>query len=199
MQDSYTPTVSVPGNDLVSVVTGFFAKVIGFFPVLWQWFIELLSYVVVISIPLCILLLIGIVYCVEQLKKIKILEAAKYDSKIEPAFEEAKGAGVKDLAVRWQKVQSLLNSPNQNDWKQAVLEADTMLLDVLIGLGYQGNGVGEKLKRVQPGEFKSVRDAWDAHMIRNQIAHGSAYVLDHHTAVQTIHKFRSVFEEFYYI
>lgn len=199
MQDGYTPTVLVPGFDIGTFIMGIFGQIVGFLPVLWQWFLELLAILVVVSIPLCIVLLIAIVYCVEQLKKIKKLEAIKYDSNIEPAFEEVKGKGNKDMAIRWQKVQSHLNSPNQNDWKQAVLEADTMLLDVLTGLGYQGDGVGEKLKRVQPGDFRNLDNAWEAHKLRNTIAHGAGYQLDHHTAVQAIHKFRSVFEEFYYI
>jgi hypothetical protein len=88
---------------------------------------------------------------------------------------------------------------NPNDWKQAILEADTMLLDVLAGLGYQGEGIGEKLRRVQPGEMKSLNEAGEAHGMRNKIAHGPDFQLDHHTAVQTMHKFRKVFEEFYYI
>lgn len=177
----------------------FFGEAVNFLPVLWEWFREFVTILVVISIPVSLFFLIGIVYCVEQLKKIKKLEAVKYDAKVEPAFEEVKGHGSKDLSIRWQKIQSHLNSPNQNDWKQAILEADTMLLDILTGLGYQGDGVGEKLKRVQPGEFKNLDNAWEAHKLRNAIAHGAGYQLDHHAAVQAIHKYRSVFEEFYYI
>lgn len=200
MQDSYTPAVSIPGYDLTALFPKIWAWILHLLPILGTLFKEFVSMLVVISIPASIFFLIGIVYTVEQLKKIKKLEAAKYDApKIEPAFEDAAGQGNKDLAIRWQKAQALLNSQNPNDWKQAILEADTMLLDVLTGLGYQGDGIGEKLKRVQPGEFKHIQEAWDAHKVRNDIAHTPNYALDHHTAVQTLHRFRDVFKEFYYI
>lgn len=158
-----------------------------------------LSFFVLISIPFSLFCVIGIVYCIEGMKKIREKEVEKHDLKVEPAFEEVKGQGDRDLSVRWEKASNLLNSQNQNDWKQAILEADTMLDDILTGLGYQGEGVGEKLKRVQPGEFRNIDDAWEAHKLRNQIAHDGSLNLTHHEANQAISRYRRVFEEFYYI
>jgi len=162
---------------------------------------HLADWAVVISIPVSIFFVIGIVYSVEMLKVVRRKEAEKHDLKVEPAFEdEPAGQGNHDLSSRWKKVADLLDSQSQNDWKQAILEADTMLDDVLNGLGYQGESIGEKLKRVAPGDFKNLDDAWEAHKIRNQIAHdGSAFQLTHHEANQTIGRYRRVFEEFYYI
>ncbi len=159
------------------------------------------DWLVVISIPVSIFFIFGIIYSVERLKVLREKEAEKHDLKVEPAFEdEPAGQGDHDLSVRWKKATDLLASENQNDWKQAILEADTMLDDILTGLGYQGESIGEKLKRVAPGDFKSLDDAWEAHKIRNQIAHdGSAFQLTHHEANQTIARYRRVFEEFYYI
>ena len=159
------------------------------------------DWVVVLSIPASIFFIIGIVYSVERLKVLREKEAEKHDLKVEPAFEdEPAGQGDRDLSLRWKKVTDLIGSANENDWKQAILEADTMLDDILTGLGYQGESIGEKLKRVQSGDFKSLDDAWEAHKIRNQIAHdGSAFQLTHHEANQTIGRYRRVFEEFYYI
>ena len=162
---------------------------------------HLMDWVVVLSIPVSVFFIIGIVYSVERLKILREKEAEKHDLKVEPAFEdEPSGQGNRDLSIRWKKVADLLNSQSQNDWKQAILEADTMLDDVLTGLGYQGESIGEKLKRVAPGDFKNLDDAWEAHKVRNQIAHdGSAFQLTHHEANQTIGRYRRVFEEFYYI
>ncbi|MDE2037762.1 MAG: hypothetical protein KGI69_00860 [Patescibacteria group bacterium] len=152
-----------------------------------------------LSIPISLFFLIGIIYCVERLKVIRKKEAEKHDVKVEPAFEAAKGGGDRDLAAHWEKVQSMLGSQNPNDWKQAILEADTMLDMILDGLGYRGESIGEKLKRAEPGEFKAVQDAWDAHKVRNQIAHEAGFQLTHHEANETIQRYRRVFEEFYYI
>ena len=75
-----------------------------------------------------------------------------------------------------------------------------MLEDVLTTLGYQGEGIGEKLKRVEKGDMKSLQDAWDAHLVRNKVAHdGAAFPLTQLDAQKTINQYRKVFEEFYYI
>jgi hypothetical protein len=194
------PTISIPSLDIGPMIKQAVEWVLNFYPHLIVWFKDFLSLMIVISFPLSVFFIIAIIYSVEKLRVLKKLDAIKYDMKVEPAFEDVKGQGNDDLASRWQKVTSLLNSDNQNDWKQAILEADTMLDEILSSLGYQGESIGEKLKRVQPGEFKSVQDAWDAHLVRNRIAHdGSAYQLTHHQANQTIQLYRKVFEEFYYI
>ncbi|MFA6432737.1 MAG: hypothetical protein WCV82_02905 [Candidatus Paceibacterota bacterium] len=171
-----------------------------FLPTLERFGKGTLSFFVVLSIPFSLFCLIGIVYCIEGLKRIRAREVEKFDLKVEPAFEKVPGEGNRDLSVRWDKAANLLNSQNENDWKQAILEADTMLEDVLRGLGYQGDGVGEMLKRVQPGEFKNIDDAWEAHKVRNRIAHdGSSFPMSHHEANEAIQRYKRVFEEFYYI
>jgi hypothetical protein len=80
------------------------------------------------------------------------------------------------------------------------MEADIILDDLLNKLGYRGESIGEKLKRVAKGDMKSLNDAWEAHKVRNQIAHeGSSVNLSHHEAKNVISMYRRVFEEFYYI
>lgn len=158
-----------------------------------------LYFLIGLSVPLSVFFLIGIVYCVEGLKILRRREADKHDIKLEPALAPAP-AGGPDLSVRWAKVGSLVNSGNQSDWRQAILEADAMLDAILSGLGYRGESVGDKLKRVGPGEMKAVDDAWEAHKIRNRVAHeGTAFALSHHDAVAAVGRYRKVFEEFYYL
>jgi len=203
MQNSGIPSLSFPGSgfDIIGLANEAWHWISG---TLWPglyWFGQVaVHFLVIASIPAALFFLIGIIYCVEKLKVVRAKEKEKHDTpNTEPAFEDEAAKPNADFATRWQKVQAMLNSSNESDWKQAVIEMDTMLLDVLTGLGYQGDGVGEKLKRVQPGELKALQDAWDAHKVRNDIAHVPGYQLDHHAALQTMHQYRKVFEEFYYI
>ncbi len=158
-----------------------------------------LNFIVVLGFPVSVFFLLGIIYCVEQLKHIRKKEKEKYDLKVEPAYE----AGVKPdrvLAERWERVQSHVSSENPNDWRQAIMEADIMLEDVLTTLGYQGEGIGEKLKRVEKGDMHTLQDAWEAHLVRNKIAHeGSDFALTKYEAQQVVAQYKRVFEEFYYI
>lgn len=161
---------------------------------------SIVGWLVAISIPLSLFFFIGIIYCVERLKRIRKKESERFDLKVEEAFEPEPISGDAKLAERWQKIKGEISSANPNDWRQAILEADIMLEDVLTALGYQGDGIGEKLKRVVSGDMKALNEAWEAHKIRNQIAHdGISFQLTQHEANRVINMYKKVFEEFYQI
>lgn len=158
------------------------------------------GFLVGLSFPVSLFLLIGIVYCVQGLKKIRQAEDEIYDPKVEMAFQEAQSTSDPVMAKRWQAATKHVESDNPNDWKQAILEADIILDDLLTKLGYQGESIGEKLKRVAKGDMRSLNEAWEAHKVRNQIAHeGSNFSLNQIEAKRVIGMYRKVFEEFYYI
>ena len=196
-QDSqpFSPNLPDISPWLVSIGNWF----VKLYPVLVLDLKHLIGFLVGISFPLSLFFLIGIVYCVEGLKKIRNKEELVYDLKVEPAFEKNDPNEVA-MAHRWQKALGLIESQSTNDWKQAILEADIMLDDLLTKMGYSGESIGDKLKRVQPGDMKSLNEAWEAHKVRNQIAHeGSNFSLNQHEAKQVMHMYRKVFEEFYYV
>lgn len=98
---------------------------------------------------------------------------------------------------RWAYITQLIESPQQSDWRQAIIEADIMLDEVLTNNGYFGGSIGDKLKTANPARFMTLRNAWDAHKVRNEIAHaGSAYQLTNHLAFRTIANYEAVFREF---
>lgn len=98
---------------------------------------------------------------------------------------------------RWLRVKELIASNNDSDWKIAIFEADSMLEDMTLAMNIPGDTLGERLKSVEPSDFLTLQKAWEAHKIRNQIAHqGSTYALDHRTALLAIKMFEEVFQEF---
>ncbi len=102
--------------------------------------------------------------------------------------------------TRWQSVQTHLSSENPNDWKLAIIEADVLLDRMLDKAGYTGVSVGDKLKSAANRSFATLDDAWDAHRVRNQIAHGgSDFVLTQRIAKETLIKYERVFREFSFI
>lgn len=97
---------------------------------------------------------------------------------------------------RWDHVRELAASAHENDWRQAIIEADIMLDDLLTQLGYAGESVGEKLRAADPARFHTLQNAWDAHKVRNEIAHaGSAYPLEERMAHRTIALYETVMRE----
>jgi hypothetical protein len=124
------------------------------------------------------------------------------------AFEEAKsksvakqGADADDaLEMKWKQVLGLINSNNPTDWRLAILEADIVLGEVLEKMGFQGDSIGDKLKSVDKSDFLTLQQAWEAHLVRNQIAHeGSNFQMNEREAKRIIDLYKTVFSEFYHI
>jgi len=192
-------TVSIPSIDIASFFGDILNAVINFYPTSVIWVKNIFGFLIGLSFPLSLIFLIGIIYCVEQLKSIREKENEIYDAKVVPAYEEVP-ASDHLMAKRWNSVKTHIVSNHQNDWRQAIIDADIILDDILNKMGYKGESVGEKLKRVAQGDFATLNDAWEAHKIRNQIAHsGSGFELNHHEAKKAIDLYRKVLEEFYYI
>jgi len=101
---------------------------------------------------------------------------------------------------KWQKVLTHINSANSSDWKLAILECDIMLSDILEKMGYTQESISEKLKSIEPSDFTNIENAWEAHKIRNMIAHeGSDFVINEREAKRVIGLYETVFREFAYI
>ncbi len=101
---------------------------------------------------------------------------------------------------RWTAVLNHLFSENLNDWKLAIIEADSML-EILLGqLGFPGNSIGERLKSADRDKFPSLTTAWEVHTVRNRIAHeGLGFTMSHHEAKRIIALYEQMFREFGYI
>ena len=113
----------------------------------------------------------------------------------EKVWREIHGGNVGN--ARWQEVQAHLNSSNPNDWKLAIIEADVMLERMLEEAGYAGNTIADRLRSVSNRSFTTIDDAWQAHRVRNQIAHGGAdFVLTQKIARETLIQYQRVFQEF---
>ncbi len=90
-------------------------------------------------------------------------------------------------------IQGYMSSGSEALWRIGIMEADNLLLEVLSEKGYTGEGVGEKLKGAS---FKTIDLAWDAHKLRNRIAHeGSDFELTEREAKRAFTLFESVFRD----
>lgn len=151
---------------------------------LWLW-------IIFIGYALSVFALGVIIYVTVRLFELRKREKEYYHTLITPA-EETRGA-----SQRWLHIESLANSASASDWRTAIIEADIMLDDLLMKQGYVGEGIGEKLKNADATEFKTLQDAWEAHKVRNQIAHeGSSFDLSDMLARRTISRYENVFREF---
>ena len=78
--------------------------------------------------------------------------------------------------------------------------ADIMLNELLDTLGYRGETMADKMKTVEKGDFKTISMAWEAHLMRNAIAHqGLMKELNEREARRIIGLYEQVFREFRFI
>ena len=101
---------------------------------------------------------------------------------------------------RFEQITSRMASLNEADWRLAIIECDILLNEMLIKMGYHGESIADKLKLVEKSDFTTIDLAWEAHKIRNRIAHsGSEFHLSRSDAERTFELYKKVFEEFYFI
>ncbi|MDO8619981.1 MAG: hypothetical protein Q7R64_01370 [bacterium] len=144
-----------------------------------------------------LLLVTGIVYCFFRIEQ--IVHATKHEDE---AHGGGHGGGGEDNPVqkRWDRVQTHLHSENESDWRLAVLEADVLLDEMVTHMGYHGDSLGEKLKGIEKSDFLTLDGAWEAHAVRNKIAHeGATFALTEREAKRVIKLYEEVFKEFHYI
>lgn len=151
-----------------------------------------------VSIAVSVLSVAGIIYSLKKLTALNTALNAFYGVVPDTDYDESKTYLPKNK--KWERVLVHMASNNPSDWKLAILEADIMLEELLDASGYKGETMSDKLKSVEKSDFETIEAAWEAHKIRNTIAHeGSDFTLTRQEADRVINLFRIVFEEFHYI
>lgn len=139
-----------------------------------------------------VMVIIIYVYKENKIRK-KILDRVRIEKN--PEFK-----GTLDVVFenpKWKLVSEHINSDDPNKWKLAILEADIILAEMLDKLSLQGESIGEKLKSVERSDFNTIEEAWEAHKIRNAIAHqGSDFLLNQREAKRVIGLYETVFKEY---
>lgn len=162
------------------------ASIIGFLGALWSIY-TIVAYIV------SIVLLVMYVYASVRKNLYTGLQTQMLRDAEKLYDEQYRGVA---RSTRLQDVFTHSTSDNPNDWKLAIIEADIILEDALKQKGYPGASLGERLKSISSEQLNSLQDAWEAHKIRNRIAHdGADFVLTKRIAQETITRYQKVFSE----
>src|SRR3989344_7783116 len=81
------------------------------------------------------------------------------------------------LGSKWGEIQNHLNSMKEAEWKFAVIEADSLVDSILKVGGYPGDTMGDRLKNIDKTQIVTLDGLWEAHKIRNRLAHDVSYFL----------------------
>lgn len=96
----------------------------------------------------------------------------------------------------WDIIRTKLLSDSPSDWRLAIIEADIYLDKILDDKGFHGEIMSDKLKQVTPDKLGSIQMAWEAHKVRNRIAHeGAAFNLTMPEARRILSYYEIIFRE----
>lgn len=96
-------------------------------------------------------------------------------------------------ARRWTELEAMLNE-GESHWQVAIIEADKLFDRVLKSMHLPGTTMGERLKfltRSRP----ELRYVWEAHLVRNRLAHESNFYLTRRTTADTLQTFKKAFRD----
>lgn len=150
------------------------------------------TYTSFISI-VCLALAGVLIYSIIRLRQVRHMEHQKF-------MATAHTVSARDLPktqLRWNHVLEQVGSDSEQNWRLAILEADIMLNELLDTQGYKGETMGDKMRQVDRSSFNTIDIAWEAHRVRNRIAHeGMSHFMNAREVRRVIGLYERVFREF---
>lgn len=99
--------------------------------------------------------------------------------------------GVKKTFKQWLKILQRLETGKEAESKLAVIEADSLLNEILEKTGYSGETIGERLKHLDSVTLPNIEEVWQAHKTRNNVVHDP----DYHLTLEQAKKTLAIYEQ----
>lgn len=174
-----------------------FTKIVEYVQPIYNFIIDPHTWTVIgfISVISSIIFISLIVFSIVRMREIQLHEKMEVNHEINEALLKDKERA-RNENQRWNYVITLIESPNDSDWRMAIVEADALLEESLKEKDHVGETVAELLDSARSSGYASIQNAWDAHLIRNKIAHeGSEYPLSQIEGRRIIKMYQNFFEE----
>ncbi len=128
-------------------------------------YLEHLGILQFIGLIVFLAIVAGIVYFV--------IETGWWTLRVERFHEIVLQSNISKRSARtsWDAIESHFYRGTENDLKVAILEADKLLNDALREAGIMGIQLGDRLKKANERQIPNLNELWQAHKLRNQIAH----------------------------
>lgn len=93
----------------------------------------------------------------------------------------------------WQRIESMMELPGLEQTKAAIFEADKLLDSALRQSGFKGETMGERLKSARQhfGNNAVYQGLWEAHKMRNALAHEVGFDVPKVVGRQHLNQFKA--------
>jgi len=135
----------------------------------FEGWISIIRIVFMIFSGVILISLILLLLATSWLKRLILEDAAE--------FLTYRPFGVRKIEKQWNKIMTRLETGIESEFKLAVIEADSMLDDILRRMGFAGETLGERLEKLTAATLPNIEQIKEAHKIRNNIIHDPDYRL----------------------
>lgn len=103
--------------------------------------------------------------------------------------------GVRKVEKIWRKTTGRLDTGFESEYKLAVIEADSMLDDILKKMGFGGETLGERLGKITSATLPNIEEIKKVHQTRNNIIHDPDYRLSLDEAKKVVAVYEKAFRD----
>lgn len=100
------------------------------------------------------------------------------------------------LRLQWDKIKKRLESPNESEYKVAIIEADNVIDDIIRRMGYKGDNLSERIQNVPAGQLEHLDEIRAAHEIRNRVIHEEDFAVSREQARDVIGNYEHFLRHF---
>lgn len=154
-----------------------------------NWFGPNLVWLQLVSVLLSGLFIWGIVYILTKI--------SYFNGKVED-YMDILGFGnlTKRRSLKgWEQIKKRIASPDQQDWKLAVLEADKILNEILKMAGYLGTDLSKKLGVLTKENLSNLEEIKKSHFLSDKIMNDPSMELKKEDAIIALKAFKKAFIE----
>jgi hypothetical protein len=96
---------------------------------------------------------------------------------------------------KWNKLMERARLGDERDLRLVIIEADSLIDEILKEHGHSGKDMGERLKSIHPSEISNLNNLWEAHKIRNRLVHEVGFILSLDESKRLIEIYHKTIEE----
>jgi len=134
--------------------------------------VQLLLITKIIFIVISVIFVVGIIFFLSQSSFLKISYLIDISE-----FFTYRPYGSKKMAGDWAKITRRLDAGAESEYKLAIIEADSILDDILKKIGIVGETLGARLEKINASSLSNIEEIREAHKTRNNIVHDPNYRL----------------------
>ncbi len=97
--------------------------------------------------------------------------------------------------VDFLRIENSLQQGNDASYAMVIIQGDKLLDKALCEMGVQGRTMGDRLKKIGNAKFSEVNHVWNAHKLRNRIAHESDFQPDFKQAKNALTTYRQALKD----